>query len=127
MQSEIGKLFCRAFSLAVIAVSLVAFEASVNAATLTVKVVQSSNNAPLAGAQACFRNLDNTIHDSKVTDSQGNAVFNNAPQGTLRVTASKNGFVGFERMVIVEMVLREIGEDCDVPLDAAGPLLRQGV
>jgi hypothetical protein len=99
MQSQIRKLFCQAFGLAVVAVSLLALEASANAARLTVKVNQASNSAPLSGAQVCYNNSDNSIHDSKTTDSQGNAVFDNVPQGTLKLVASKLGFLGFETTI----------------------------
>jgi Carboxypeptidase regulatory-like domain len=96
MRSHGHPILFQAVRLLVISAGILAAEAAVHAATLTVTVsrpgVANKGVQPIANAQVCVSSKSGIL--SSNTNAQGTAVFNNAPQGPLAVTASASGFVG---------------------------------
>ncbi len=96
MRSHRYKILSQAIRVLVISAGILALDATVHAASLTVTVsrpgVGNKGSQPIANAQVCVSSNSGAV--SSNTNAQGTAVFNNAPQGQLTVTASASGFAG---------------------------------
>ncbi len=96
MRLHAHPMLFHAVRLLVISTGILAAEVAVHAATLTVTVsrpgVANKGTQPIAKAQVCVSSKSGIL--SSDTNAQGTAVFNNAPQGQLTITASASGFVG---------------------------------